>query len=90
MGNCIDTVPELSVRLKPLFPITSNVRTSGADRAMDTMRNGGGFLVHPIPVGERRFEVGDCQRDFRELIGFNVHRSYLCDGWLVDVTDFLG
>ena len=46
--------------------------------------------MHPISAGERRFEIGNCQRDFRELIGFNVRRPYLCDGWPVDVTDFLG
>lgn len=50
----------------------------------------GGFLAHPIPIGERRFEVGDYQRVFRELINLNVHWPDLCDGWLVDVTNSLG
>jgi hypothetical protein len=39
MDSCIDTVPELSVRLKS--PFLSRLRQSppGADVAMDTMRN---------------------------------------------------
>ena len=35
--------------------------------AMDTMRNGGGFLAYPIPAGERRFEIGSSQGVFGDV-----------------------